>query len=411
MLRGEDWYMVRDLLRSGVSLSEISRRTGFDRKTIRKLRDQPAHPPPLRRTRRRQIDPYAAHLTARAERGVLNATKLYAEIQQQGYPGGVAQVRRFVSSLRPRASVAVVTRFETLPGQQAQVDWSHCGALGPETDRHTLSAFVLTLGYSRRQYIEFTRSQDLETFLRCHVHAFAYFGGVLAELLYDNLKTAVDHRTPAGGIVWNSRFRDLADSYGFTPRACQPYRPQTKGKVERSIGYLKGNFLLGRELATDTLATLNRDVLLWLRETADLRVHGTIQERPCDRWPAEQAALQPLGSRPVFDTSVISQRLVSRDATVAYKGGSYRVAVAYVGRVVVVKESEDGRVRLYSEGHCIGDLPLQQPRRPLPFLPRSQRNLAPPPPAIGADVGSRLPWPEVERRALAAYDAAAGGED
>jgi transposase len=339
MLRGEDWYMVRDLLRSGVSLSEISRRTGFDRKTIRKLRDQPAHPPPLRRTRRRQIDPYAAHLTARAERGVLNATKLYAEIQQQGYPGGVAQVRRFVSSLRPRASVAVVTRFETLPGQQAQVDWSHCGALGPETDR------------------------------------------------------------------------DLADSYGFTPRACQPYRPQTKGKVERSIGYLKGNFLLGRELATETLATLNRAVLLWLRETADGRVHGTTQQRPCDRWPAEQAALQPLGSRPVFDTSVISQRLVSREATVAYKGGSYRVAVAYVGRVVVVKESEDGRVRLYSEGHCIGDLPLQQPRRPLRFPPRPHRSVTATSPTPVADAGSRLPWPEVERRSLAAYDAAAGGED
>jgi transposase len=193
MLRGEDWYMVRDLLRSGVSLSEISRRTGFDRKTIRKLRDQPAHPPPLRRTRGRQIDPYTAYLVARAERGVLNATKLYAEIQQQGYPGGVAQVRRFLAPLRSR-TVAVVTRFETLPGQQAQVDWSHCGALGPETDRHTLSAFVLTLGYSRRQYIEFTHSQDLETFLRCHVHAFAYFGGVPADLLYDNLKTAVQRQ-------------------------------------------------------------------------------------------------------------------------------------------------------------------------------------------------------------------------
>src|SRR5581483_77380 len=141
---------------------------------------------PLRRTRTRQIAPYTAYLTARAERGVLNATKLYAEIQRQGYPGGVAQVRRFLSPLRPRTAT-VVTRFETPPGQQAQVDWSHCGTIGPDADRHTLSAFVLTLGYSRRQYIEFTLSQDLETFLRCHVHAFAYFGGVPAELLYDNL--------------------------------------------------------------------------------------------------------------------------------------------------------------------------------------------------------------------------------
>jgi transposase len=410
MLRGEDWYMVRDLLRSGVSLSEISRRTGFDRKTIRKLRDQPAHPPPLRRSRSRLLDPYRSYLTARAERGVLNATKLYAEVQQQGYPGGVAQVRRFLAPLRPRTAT-VVTRFETLPGQQAQVDWSHCGALGPESDRHTLSAFVLTLGYSRRQYIEFTHSQDLETFLRCHVHAFAYFGGVPAELLYDNLKTAVDHRTPAGGIVWNSRFRDLADSYGFTPRACQPYHPQTKGKVERSIGYLKGNFLLGRELESETLATLNRDVLLWLQETADCRVHGTTQQRPRDRWPEESAALQPLGQRPVFDTSVISQRLVSREATVAYKGGSYRVAATYVGRVVVVKESEDGRIRLYSDGQGIADLPLQQPRRPLAFPARPQRSVAVTPPTPMTDAEPRLPWPEVERRSLAAYDAAAGGED
>lgn len=411
MLRGEDWYMVRDLLRSGVSLSEISRRTGFDRKTIRKLRDQPAHPPPLRRTRARQIDPYTAYLTARAERGVLNATKLYVEIQRQGYPGGVAQVRRFLAPLRPPASVAVVTRFETLPGQQAQVDWSHCGALGRESDRHTLSAFVLTLGYSRRQYIEFTHSQDLETFLRCHVHAFAYFGGVPTELLYDNLKTAVDHRTPAGGIVWNSRFRDLADSYGFVPRACQPYRPQTKGKVERSIGYVKGHFLLGREQETDTLAALNRDVLQWLQETADIRIHGTTQERPCDRWPAEQAALQPLGQRPVFDTSVISQRLVSREATVAYKGARYPVAAAHSGRVVVVKESEDGRVRLYDDGQCIADLPVQAVRRPLLFPARSPRRAPAAPPPTVADSRAQLPWPEVERRDLAAYDAAAGGED
>jgi transposase len=409
MLRGEDWYMVRDLLRSGVSLSEISRRTGFDRKTIRKLRDQPAHPSPVRRSRTHLLDPYTRYLTARAARGVWNATKLYAEIQRQGYPGGVAQVRRFLAPLRPR-STTVVTRFETLPGQQAQVDWSHCGALGPETDRHTLSAFVLTLGYSRRQYIEFTHSQDLETFLRCHVHAFAYFGGVPAELLYDNLKTAVDHRTPAGDIVWNSRFRDLADSYGFTPHACRPYRPQTKGKVERSIGYVKGNFLLGREQETDTLAALNRDVLVWLKETADRRVHGTTHERPCDRWPAEQVALQPLGQRPIFDTSVISQRLVSREATVAYKGGRYPVALAHIGRVVVVKESEDGRVRLYHDGQCLADLPLQPVRQPLLFPARSQRSATPAPAPAAEETRGQLPWPEVERRPLAAYDAAAGGE-
>src|SRR5689334_4336444 len=119
MLRGEAWYMVRDLLRAGVSVSEIARRTGYDRKTIRKLRDQPAHPPPLRRQRPKQLDPYAPYLEQRVARGVLNATKLYAEIQRQGYAGGVAQVRRFISPLRP-CTATVIERFETPPGQQAQ---------------------------------------------------------------------------------------------------------------------------------------------------------------------------------------------------------------------------------------------------------------------------------------------------
>jgi transposase len=125
---------------------------------------------------------------------------------------------------------------------------------------------------------------------------------VPAELLYDNLKTAVDHRLPDGRVLWNPRFRDCADYYGFSPRACQPYRAQTKGKVERGIRYLRGNFLLGLDLSGHSVDTLNRAVLAWLRETADVRVHGTTHERPLDRWSAEQAALQPLAGRPAYDT-------------------------------------------------------------------------------------------------------------
>jgi transposase len=297
MLHGEAWYMVRDLLRVGVSVSEIARRTGYDRKTIRKLRDQPTHPPPLRRHRSRLLDPYAGYLRERVAAGVLNATKLHTELKRQGYPGGVAQVRRFISPLRPHTP-RVTERFETSPGHQAQVDWAHCGHLWDGEQRRALSAFVFTLGYSRRQYVEFTLRQDMETFLRCHVHALAYFGGIPAEVLYDNLKTAVEQRRPDGTVVWNTRFRDFADAYGFVPRACQPYRAQTKGKVERGIRYLKGNFLLGLDLTASRLETLNRDVLAWLRDVADVRVHGTTHERPCDRWPAEQAVLQPLSSRP-----------------------------------------------------------------------------------------------------------------
>ena len=416
MIRGEARYMVRELLRDGVSISEVARRTGYDRKTVRRIRDRDGHPAAQRRRARgSRLDPYAPYLRQRAAAGVLNATKLFAEIQRQGYPGGIAQVRRFVRPLRPASAPLVIERFETPPGHQGQVDWTACGRLWHDGQLRPLSAFVLTLGYSRRQYVEFTVRQDLETFLRCHVHALRFFAGVPHELLYDNLKTAVDHRRPDGSIVWNGRFRDFADAYGFVPRACRPYRAQTKGKVERGIGYLKGHFLLGLDLGTRPLADLNREVVRWLGETADRRVHGTTRERPIDRWPAEQAALGGLDGRPDYDTSYLSHRLVSREGYLAYRGARYGVPPEHAGRLALVKEGEDRRLRIYVGPACVAEHPLAEKAGAVVAAPghgSAVRRLArrrPPAPAPALPVaGPRLVWPEVEVRPLAAYDAAVG---
>ena len=416
MIRGEAWYMIRELLRDGVSVSEIARRTGADRKTIRRIREQGGHPAPRRRPPRpRLLDPFAPYLRQRAAVGVLNATKLYGEVQRQGYAGGVAQIRRFIRPLRPAAAPPVTERFETPPGHQAQVDWAACGRIWHEGQLRALSAFVLTLGYSRRQYVEFAVRQDLETFLRCHLHAFHHFEGVPRELLYDNLKTAVDHRRPDGGVVWNGRFRDFADYYGYTPRACRPYRAQTKGKVERGIRYLKGHFLLGLDLTAVTLEELNRAVRRWLAETADVRVHGTTRERPIDRWAAEHAALRTLSGQPDYDTSYLSQRLVSRDGYLAYRGSRYAVPPEHAGRLVLVREGEDRRVRIFAGGACVSDHPLATRPGQTLVLPGHRaavqalaRQRPAPLPTPGTGALAPLRWPEVERRPLAAYDAAVG---
>jgi transposase len=223
------------------------------------------------------LDPYKPYLRERATGGVLNAVKLLPEVRRHGYPGGVTLIREFLHPLRPAVPV-VTERFETEPGQQAQVDWAACGRIWYRDRLRSLSSFTMTLGYSLRQYLGFTVSEDMETFQRCHIDAFRYFCGVPSEILYDNLKTAVDHRGPDGQVVWNKRFRDFADYYGFVPLACQPYRAQTKGKVENGIRYVKGNFLLGLDVAQMTLEELNGEALRWLRETADVRVHGTTHE-------------------------------------------------------------------------------------------------------------------------------------
>lgn len=416
MICGEAWYMIRELLRDGIAISEIARRTGADRKTIRRIRAQSGHPAPGQRPpRRRRLDPFAAYLRQRAAAGVLNATKLFGEVQRQGYDGGVAQVRRFVHPLRPPTAPVVTERFETPPGHQAQVDWTACGRLWHAGQLRSLSAFVLTLGYSRRQYVEFTVRQDLETFLRCHLHAFHYFGGLPHELLYDNLKTAVDHRLADGSIVWNQRFRDFADYYGFTPRACRPYRAQTKGKVERGIGYLKGHFLLGLDLTSVTLAELNREVVRWLTETADVRIHGTTREQPIARWPAEHLALHVLAGQADYDTSYVSQRLVNRDGYLAYRGSRYPVPPEHAGRVVLVKEGVDEQVRIYAGSVMVGAYPLAEPSGQMVTLPGHRAavralNRRRPAPLLDAPTEMLAPlrWPQVELRPLSAYDVAVG---
>jgi transposase len=420
MIQGEGWYMIRELLREGLSISEIARQAGRDRKTIRKIRDAPGHPAAQeRRKRGSKLDPYKPYLRERATAGVLNAVKLLPEVRRHGYPGGVTLIREFLHPLRPAVPV-VTERFETEPGQQAQVDWAACGRIWYRDRLRSLSSFTMTLGYSRRQYLGFTVSEDMETFQRCHIDAFRYFCGVPSEILYDNLKTAVDHRGPDGQVVWNKRFRDFADYYGFVPRACQPYRAQTKGKVENGIRYVKGNFLLGLDVAQMTLEELNGEALRWLRETADVRVHGTTHERPIDRWPAEAAALKPLDGHRDYDTSYVSHRLVNREGYISYRGSRYSVPPEHAGRLLLVKEEADGKLRVYSGQHQVIEHTLAEKPGSVITAPghaeavralarAGRRNCARPDRRRLPQSAPPWPsWPEVQVRPLAVYDEALG---
>lgn len=304
MIAKEECMEIRILSKQGKSIREIHRITGHSRNTIRKfLRSAAAPAYKQRGTRPGKLDPYRAFLEERQQAAAphrLPATVLAREIRDLGYTGSERLVRLFLATLYPAKAPDPVVRFETEPGQQMQADWVEL-----RKGKSPLYAFVATLGFSRASFVMFTTSQCFSVLRECHEEAFAFFGGVPREMLYDNMKTVVLERNAfgEGRHRFHSGLWDVAKHFGFMPRLCRPYRAKTKGKVERFNRYLRSSFyypLLSRlkqgGLTLDA-ATANIEVRKWLDEIANCRIHGETGERPCDRLLLERPALLPLPCR------------------------------------------------------------------------------------------------------------------
>jgi transposase len=299
MLIQERRMEIQILHKQGLSIKEISKRTGHSRNTIRRyLRGDPAVQ--VRALRGSKLDPYKTFIDGRVAANAphrIPATVVFRELQARGYKGGLRIVRSYVSSLYPRPEPEPLIRFETPPGKQLQVDWCVF-----RRGKQPLSAFVATLGYSRMTYVEFVSNEKFDVLRQCHVNAFEYFGGVTKDVLYDNMKTVVltrDHYEEASHRFHPGLWQ-FAKEYGFTPRLCRPYRAQTKGKVERFNRYLRNSFyypLVSRLSQADLLLdveTANVEVWKWLRDVANVRKHQTIACAPQSRLDEEQTSLQTL---------------------------------------------------------------------------------------------------------------------
>ena len=161
--------------------------------------------------------------------------------------GGYTAVTDILRELRPPRTGGFEVRFETPPGEQAQVDFAQFDLeFTDEPDvRRIVWLFSMVLGCSRLIWARFVVHQDLQSMLRCHIAALEAIGGAPREILYDRMKTAVIGEDPDGLVIYNRALLDLARHYGFQPRACRPYRPKTKGKVERPFRYIREDFFLG----------------------------------------------------------------------------------------------------------------------------------------------------------------------
>lgn len=338
MLGQQQWEAVHLRRASGLSISAISRELELDRKTIRTCLQQAAWQPYQRADAASMLDAHRQWLAERAPEVGYSARILWQELRaQRGFTGSYVTVRRAVVPLRQAASVASLTqqRFETGPGEQAQCDWGQITVPlgGVRTQVHV---FVMTLGYCRRGFAMGFLRERMGELLAAHEAAFAHFGGRCEFMLYDRMRTVV-LGTTEGRPRLNPTFAAFAAHWGFTPRLCQPYRAQTKGKVESGVKYVKRNFVPGRVFAS--LEDFNEQLDAWQLEVADVRTHGTTHQRPIDRYAAEACALVPTAGQPSFLQAMVRERVVAEDWLVSIDGNRYSVPFALIGKTVqVVRE-------------------------------------------------------------------------
>lgn len=403
---------IRRLRREGLSISGIADLAGHDRKTVRKYLDESVTEPRYRRRAPRpsKLEPFKAYLKSRLQSGVWNAVVLLGELREQGYTGGYTILKDWLQPKREAARVVATRRFETPPGQQAQVDWGSIGALElKDGTRQSLSAFLMTLGHSRALFVEVCTDEQLPTLLRAHEAAFEALGGVPREILYDHMRTVILGYDDRGEPKWHPVFKDFARYWGFRPRLCQAYRAQTKGKVESSIRYLKGHFLCGRRASC--LEDLRGQVRAWTRRVANRRIHGTTHRVVQDAWDEERPHLQPLGGRAPYAYVPEVTRRVAQDAYISYSTTRYSVPWRYVGREVRVRQVRQ-RIEIWHAGQRIAQHPLSMMRHDVQAVPAHHQDMPYGPAANrrrSAPLIVATGAPEVEVRPLEAYERVALG--
>jgi transposase len=354
--------MILDLHRQGLPVSAIARRTGVDRKTVRKYIQAGLEPPHYspRRPRPTLLDAHHAYLRERvATYPDLSARRLLRELRGFGYTGGYSQLTEFLRDVRPATSVGFERRFETSPGQQAQVDFAQfrTGFTDEPGAVRIVWLFSMVLGHSRLIWATFVMHQDLQAVLRCHVAAFEAIGGVPAEILYDRMRTAVTGEGDEG-IVYNATLLACARHYGFMPKACRPYRAKSKGKVERPFRYIRQDFFLARSFRN--LDDLNQQLRQWLDEDANARVHATTRRVVAAHFAEERTSLKPLPAGP-FQAVLRLERRVTRDGMISVGGNLYSVPDCTRRRAVEV-HTLTREVHIFEEGRQIAAHPVLEGR-------------------------------------------------
>ncbi|MCK5787213.1 MAG: IS21 family transposase [Candidatus Sabulitectum sp.] len=343
---------------SGMQVTQIATTLGIHRSTVYRWLNGKGT---LKTRRPSKLDPFKEHIDARLRKYNLPATVMIREIKDMGYAGGMTILKDYMLLVKSAHVQRLVDRFETDPGRQGQMDWGECGSIIHHGRRRKLHLFLFILGYSRYMWAEFTTSSKRPELFRLLEKSFGEIGGVVEEIVFDNMRQVVDvPRGRSGPAIINSEFTDFSRWTGFTPVASPPYWPQAKGKVERGIRYIKESFLEGRQF-TD-LNDLNVQLRIWLHDVANQRIHGTVKEKPAARLQRELPHMNAL-SIGHYPSVTKTTRLVAKDGMISYRGVRYSIDPTVItGRKtqVDVLESTDYRIsvkfgEMIIANHAIAD--------------------------------------------------------
>lgn len=347
MINYELFHKIKHLSQTdGLTPPQIAEALSLDVRTVSRCLLAKQFKPREASQQASKLDPFKDAVLRMLEQHPYTAQQVFQKIREEGFTGSYTIVKKYVRKVRPKHKPAFLT-LSFAPGECAQVDWGNYDTVMVGDTKRRLSFFVMVLAYSRMIYVEFTLLQTMEHFLTCHQNAFRFFGGVPEKIMVDNLKSAVLQRLLGQGPVFNPRYLDFANHYGFTIKPCGVRKGNEKGRVESGVGYVKKNFLAGLEIVNFDM--LNPAGKQWLDTIANVRIHGETRKKPIELFAEER--LKPLPQNE-YDIATVSAVRASCQFRVTLDSNRYSVPAEYANQPLTLKTYPD-RLCVYAEHKLI----------------------------------------------------------
>ncbi len=349
MVDYETFCQLRDhLVRQQLSVAQTARALDLDVRTVAKWAQVEQFRPRVAVPRASKLDAFKGQIVRWLDTHPYSAQQIYQRLSEAGYDGGITIVKDYVHRIRPRRQPAFL-KLDFDKGECAQVDWGSYGTIQVGNTSRRLSFFLMVLCYSRRMYLEFTVSQQMEFFLACHENAFAALGGVPRRLMVDNLKCAVLKRLVGLAPVFNPKYFAFSRHWGFEISPCNVASGWEKGRVENGVGFVKKNLLAGQEFID--FSAVQPAAQLWVDTVADVRIHGATHRRPVDLFEEERTHLQRLNPAG-FDLARVCAVRATKQFRVPLDSNTYSVPSRHVGQQLSLKAYAD-RVCIYAHDQLV----------------------------------------------------------